>query len=224
MPIPILIRPRSSNMLNASRRDSRVRRSALGELDPSTARKMGSRPPVARNRDWKKGLLGSVRGPPEALMVREKPKRFGTRISLRLLSRSSLCASARARSDSAEAVVRFASAPHPDHRTTSADAMKVKPRYRVNMCSPPVRVGRSESVTTGARRTAKGRSCSLHEKGQRKRTCEKNQATPVHASTHPSFRHHARNGARTLVTRPIWVRETLVSDDVVGDANRCWIL
>ena len=77
-------------------------------------------------------------------MVREKPKRFGTLISLRVLPRSDRSASAVAMSDSTDAVVRFASAPHPDHSRTSAETSKLKPLYRLNMCSPPERVGQSE--------------------------------------------------------------------------------
>jgi len=87
-------------MLYAARRALTVETSAKGELEPSTVRKMGSLPPVALKRarmpggvtvmfspatwqveqerpfdprSWKKGLLGSVTGPPPTLMVRAFP-------------------------------------------------------------------------------------------------------------------------------------------------------
>src|SRR5262245_34095493 len=223
MPMPTRISPRSSKRLKASRRDLRVLRSAFGEFDPSTARKIGSRPAVWSNRrwinsgvtvipasgtwqleqerplvpsDWKNGLLGSLSGPPEALMVREKPKRFGTRISLRGPC-SDRNASTRARSDSTDAVVRFASAPHPDHRTTSADTTKVKPRYCVPMCSPPERTGQSESVRP-ARDEGRQAAPAHFTRKDNESGHDGEPGKDAHASTRLCFRHHERSDAMAV--------------------------
>jgi hypothetical protein len=108
MPFPIRIRARSRRRLNALRRARSVETSAVGEVEPSTVRKSGSSPAVCSNRsctksgvmvipdpgtwqvlqerpfvpsDWKNGLLGSFSGPPLALMVSDRPKRFGASAS-----------------------------------------------------------------------------------------------------------------------------------------------